>query len=62
MNMKVQFNPINLSQSSHCKDEEAFLQYSQLLETIWKKSTQKGRTLYNESLSGYNLGSQNGWG
>lgn len=59
MNMQAQFNPINLSQSKHCKDE-AFLQYSQLLETIWKKSTQKGRTLYNEFLPGYNLGSQNG--
>lgn len=64
MNMQVQFNPINLFQSRHCKDEEAFLRYSELLEAIWKKYkiTQKGRILYNESLSGSHLGSQNGWG
>lgn len=32
MNMQVSFNPRDLSQSRHHKDEEAFLQYSQLLE------------------------------
>lgn len=38
MNMQVQFNPINLFQSRHCKDEEAFLWYSELLEAIWKNT------------------------
>lgn len=32
MNMQASFNPRNPSQSRRHKDEEAFLQYSQLLE------------------------------
>lgn len=32
MNMQVSFNPRNPSQSRCHKDEEAFVQYSQLLE------------------------------
>lgn len=64
MNMQVSFNLRNLSPRRHRKDEEAFLQYSQLLEastfgkTQVNRHNQKCRSLkgnVHEYLLGYHL-------
>lgn len=43
MNMQLSFDPINLSQSRHCKDKEVFPWLSQQLETSVFGSVQVNR-------------------